>query len=465
MPVHRPSFIRRLRGVVCGVSAIVVVSCAGGSSETAAPAESPADLEARARAIHERVVTLDTHKDISDNLAPTDGSEGEDPGVRGDRKVDLPKMREGGLDVVFFIVFVGQPRSESGGLDSEGYASALAAAMRKFEGIHRMTDEVYPEQIGLAKAPEDVERLIAEGKLVAAIGVENGYPMGEDLSLIKQFADLGAGYMSITHNGHNQLGDSNTAGWYGTEEAPQRALHGGLSELGRQAVAEMNRWGIMVDVSHAGKQTTLEVLDISQAPVIASHSSVYALRDHSRNLDDEQLLAFQENGGVVQLVALGNYVKDPSERDAAIAALREEVGLPADGGRGGRGGGRRGGFQQPQLTDEERVAREAAQAEYDARMPEIDAQFPAVNVEDFVDHIDYATDLIGIDHVAISSDFDGGGGIEGWDNAAETFNITHELVKRGYSEDEIGKLWSGNTLRVWQEVKDVAQRIQAGEGS
>ncbi len=462
MTTHRCTFIGGLRNVGCAVLVIALAACGGGGTEGGTLGDD--DLEARAREIHDRVVTLDTHKDISGNFTPTDGSEGEDPGVRAGRKVDLHTMREGGLDVVFFIVYVGQPRAEGGGLNAEGYADALAAAMQKFEGIHRMTDEVYSDQIGLATSPADVERLVAEGKLVAAIGIENGFPMGEDLSLIKQFADLGAGYMGITHNGHNQLGDSQTPGWAAGE------LHGGLSELGRQAVAEMNKWGIMVDVSHAGKQTMMEVLEVSQAPVIASHSSVYALRDHGRNLDDEQLMALQENGGVVQMVALGNYVRDTSERNAAIAALREEVGLPGRGGfgggrggRGGRGGGGRGA--QPEMTEEERAARAAAQAEFDERMPEIDAVFLAVNVQDFVDHIDYAVDLIGVDHVAISSDFDGGGGIEGWDGAAETFNVTFELVKRGYSVEDIAKIWSGNTLRVWQEVKDVAQRIQAGEGS
>ena len=179
----------------------------------------------------------------------------------------------------------------------------------------------------------------------------------------------------------------------------------------------------------------------------------------------------------MQTVAFGSYVKDPAPRNEAIAALREEVGLPAARGRGGRGGGRggpgggrggrggAGGAEQPQPTDEERAAQEALQAEFERRVAEeIDPQFPVANVEDFVDHIDYTVELIGIDHVGISSDFDGGGGIDGWDNALETFNVTHELVKRGYSEEEIAKIWSGNLLRVWQEVEDVAQRLKAEGG-
>ena len=235
--------------------AVAVAGCGGaeeGGADGSAPQESAAELEARARGIHERVITIDTHDDIPFNFA-TPGEM--DPGERGNRQVDLPKMREGGLDVAFFVVYVGQPRGEGGGLDDAGYARALEQAMQKFEGIHRLAEEMHPDEIGFAAGPDDVERLHAEGKLAAAIGIENGYPMGEDLSLIAKFKELGAGYMSITHNGHNQLGDSQTPGWYATEEEPDRALHGGLSELGRQAVAEMNRQGIMVDISHAGRQT------------------------------------------------------------------------------------------------------------------------------------------------------------------------------------------------------------------
>lgn len=450
---------------------LLCFSCVTGSG--ASPDET---LIEKVRGIHERVLTLDTHKDISAALATSRSGDDErareayrkrfDPTVRGSNQVDFPKSREGGYDCAFYVVYVGQGRVDGG-----GFVQAKRQALLKFNAIHRMAEK-YPEHIEIAYTPDDVRRIHASGRLVACIGIENGYPMGDDIALIKRFKELGAGYMGITHTGHNQLGDSSSPGWYATEDEPERVMHGGLSELGREAVAEINRQGIMVDISHAGKQTMLEILEVSQAPVIASHSSVYALRDHNRNLDDEQLLALKENGGVMQTVALGNYVKDPAPRREAIVALREEMGLPADGGRGGRGGrggggGRRGGVaaEQPELTDEDRAEREALQAEFERRVAEeIDPEFPPANVEDFVDHIDYAVNLIGIDHVGISSDFDGGGGIDGWDNATETFNVTHELVKRGYTEEEIAKIWSGNLLRVWREVEEVAQRIQAEEG-
>jgi len=439
--------------VVCCALVVVLAACGGGAgpAEEADAPESEADLMARARGIHERVITLDTHVDIPGTFGTPGVS---DAGEMTRSKVDLPKMREGGLDTVFFIAYVGQPREDDWGLNEEGYAAALEAAMQKMNGIHRFAEEMRPDEIGLATSAADVERIAGEGKLVATIGIENGYPMGEDLSLIARFKELGAGYMGITHTGHNQLGDAHSPA--------DQPLHGGLSDLGREAVAEMNRQGIMVDVSHAGRQTTLDVMEVSQAPIIASHSGVQAVRDVTRNLSDEELMALKENGGVAQMVALGSYVKDTAERSAAMQALREELGVR--GGRGGGGGGR-GGGAAPEMTDEERQAQQEAQAEFARRVAaDIDPQFPAANVQDFVDHIDYAVDLIGIDHVGISSDFDGGGGIVGWNDATETFNVTLELVRRGYSEEEIGKIWSGNLLRVWAEVEEVAQRLQAEGG-
>jgi membrane dipeptidase len=263
---------------------------------------------------------------------------------------------------------------------------------------------------------------------------------------VKKFAELGVRYLPLAHNGHSQLADSNT----GEREG---YLWNGLSPLGRQVVAEANRWGIMLDISHPSKQANLQTLELSRAPVIASHSAVRALADHSRNLDDEQLRALQRNRGVVQIVAFSSYLKitPPNpERQQAIAALRQEFGLPAAGGGGGGGGALQA------LSTESR-------AEYDRRLRDINTRYPApprATVRDLVDHIDYAVRFIGIDHVGISSDFDGGGGVEGWNNASETLNVTLELVRRGYTEEQIAKLWSGNLLRVLTEVERVAAQIQ-----
>jgi len=403
-------------------------------------ADSTADLVERARAIHDRVITLDTHVDIPNSYATPSA----DPGVRGTAQVDLVKMKEGGLDGAFFIVYVGQgPRT------SEGNEAARNSAFNKFAAIHRMAEHMYPDRVGLAYRADDVARIARSGKLIAAIGIENGYVIGNDLSLIKVYHDLGARYMTLTHNGHNDIGDSNT---------PSTPEHDGLSTFGERVVREMNRVGIMVDISHVGKQTMLEATRLSRAPVIASHSSTAAYANHSRNMDDEQLLALKQNGGVMQTVAFRGYVRvPPPERASAMTALRLEFGLPAAGGRGGGGrgaaaAGGRGDTALDSLGSERR-------AEYERKVAEIDARWPVPrpSVRDFVDHIDHAVQLIGIDHAGISSDFDGGGGVDGWNDASETFNVTLELVRRGYSEAEIGKLWSGNLVRVWRAVERVAQ--------
>ncbi|MCK5489506.1 MAG: dipeptidase [Gemmatimonadetes bacterium] len=384
-------------------------------------------LEARARAIHERVITIDTHDDIPPNFATAES----DPGQRDGRQVTLPKMREGGFDVAFFIVYVGQTERTP-----ENYEAAKAEAINKFEAIHRLTDEMYPHEIGFAWTPDDVERLHAEGKLIATIGIENGYSIGTDLSLLEDYHARGARYFGLTHIGHNDLADSSI---------PRENLgdaeeeHGGVSELGEKAIAEANRLGLMVDVSHSSKNTTLDAARLSKAPIIASHSAVRELADTPRNLTDEELVAIMETGGVVQIVAFDGYAKLPApEKTAARQELREKIGIRS----------------WSAATQEQRDAYMKARAE-------IDAAFPGATVSDFVNHIDYAVELIGIDHVGISSDFDGGGGITGWRDASETLNVTLELVRRGYSEDDIRQLWGGNLLRVWGEVERVAAEMQA----
>ena len=389
------------------------------------------DLVAKARAIHDRILTIDTHVDISGNFATPE----DDPGVRGNRQVDLVKMREGGLDAVFWAVYVGQ-----GERTPEAYAEAKAEALAKFAALHRVP-EMYPDLIELAYTPDDVVRIHDSGKLVECIGIENGYIVGQDLALVREYFDLGARYITLTHNGHNDIGDSSDPiDRLGDGESE----HGGLSEFGKQVVHEMNRLGMMVDVSHVAKSTMLDAARLSRAPIIATHSATKALADVSRNMDDEQLLRLKENGGVIQVVALASFDKvDPPEKRAAQQAIREEMGLTD-----------RGAFRS--LTDEQR-------AEYRRRMLELDEQWPRANVQDFVNHVDHAVQLIGIDHVGISSDFDGGGGVVGYQDASEAFNVTLELVRRGYSEEEIAKLWGGNLLRVWREVERTAQVMQ-GEG-
>jgi membrane dipeptidase len=398
-------------------------------TETPKPAAEE-DVTAKARAIHDEVITLDTHVDIPFDYA----TEKVDPGVRGDAQVDLPKMEEGGLDAAFFIVYVGQTERSPA-----AYEKAKADAMTKFDAIHRMTETMYPDRIELARTADDVVRIHESGKLAAAIGIENGFVIGKDLALLSKYHQLGARYVTLAHNGHNDIADSaNPRKDLGDGESE----HDGVSEFGKEVIAEMNRLGIMVDVSHVSKKSMLDAVALSKAPVIGSHSSTRALADVPRNMDDEQLRALAAKGGVMQTVALGAFVKNPPEKQAATRALQEEFGLSGPGRLDG-------------LSAEDR-------ARYDARQAEIDQKWPKATVKDFVDHIDHAVEVMGIDHVGISSDFDGGGGIVGWNNAAETGNVTLELVRRGYTEEQIAKLWSGNLLRVWREVEKVARELQGG---
>lgn len=428
-------------------------------------AQGPEDaLRNRARAIHDRVLTLDTHVDID----PADFTASCNYTQRLQTQVDLPKMREGGLDVAFFIAYVGQ-----GPLTEAGYADAYRQVTEKFDAIHRLTETLAPQQIGLALTADDVSKIAASGRKVAVIGIENGYAIGTDVARVRQFWQRGGRYMSLAHNGHNQLSDSNTG------EANGEAPNGGISALGRQVLAEMNRLGIMVDVSHPSRASILQATELSKAPVIASHSAVRALADHSRNLDDEQLRAVKRTGGVVQIVALSAYIRaeapgNARARTAAIAALQREFGVstvpgtepPASEPRrcptapGPQAAG-------PNDAAANRTALAALPAErveaYRTRLAAIRKQYPPApraTVRDFVNHIDYVVRLLGVDHVGIASDFDGGGGIDGWNGADETFNVTLELMRRGYSEEDIGKIWSGNLLRVWREAEVVARTLQ-----
>lgn len=418
-------------------------------SEVAPPGDSAAaeeQLTARARGIHERVITLDTHADINTRNFTADHNYTMDL----DTQVNLPKMETGGMDVTWFIVYTGQST-----LDDEGYAAAYANAIDKFDAIHRLAEEIAPQRIEIAYSSEDVRRIDAAGKRVAMIGIENAYPVGLDLSNIKDFHDRGGRYMSLAHNGHSQFADSNTG------ERDDSWLHNGLSEMGRKAVAEMNKWGIIIDVSHPSKPAIMEMLDLTRAPLIASHSSARAMSEHSRNLDDEQLLRIRDNGGVVQTVAFGSYLnagKNTLNREARTR-LRESIAADL-------------GYEL--LSSAEIGALDKTeQAAYTQRMSEINllaaprmeaevnAVAPPVDVGDLLDHIDYLVALIGIEHVGISSDFDGGGGIRGWNDASETFNVTLELVRRGYTEEQIGMIWGGNLLRVLDDVQRIAAEIQA----
>ncbi|WP_343486333.1 dipeptidase [Allomuricauda sp. d1] len=426
---------------------ILLILCA--VSMLAACAEKEPSIKERAKKIHQNVITIDTHDDINvknftDSVNYTQNL---------DTQLNLPKMEAGGLDVAWLIVYTGQDS-----LTSEGYAKAADNATAKFDAIHRLCETMAPDQIELAFNSDDVRRIHSKGKKVAMIGVENAYPIGEDLSKFEEYHRRGARYISLSHNGHSQFCDSNTG------EKDSVWLHNGLSDLGKSAVKEMNRLGIMIDVSHPSKQSMVQMVQLSKAPIIASHSSARALCDHSRNLDDGQLKLLKENGGVVQTVAFSAYLN--TEKHEKRAAFMKKIYQKVADSLGVTWYER---SQFGSLTKEQqkefianypkviKISKEIASTQKDAP--------PAVSVPDLVDHIDYMVNLMGIDHVGISSDFDGGGGIEGWSDASETFNVTLELVKRGYTEEEIEKLWGGNLLRVLDEVQQVASEMRSSQSS
>lgn len=401
-------------------------------------------LVAKAKKIHERVITIDTHNDINVNNFTHDHNYTQDL----DTQVNLPKMDKGDLDVSWLIVYTGQ-----GNLDDEAYKKAYENAISKFEAIHRLTEEIAPDKIGLATTSKEVRKLVKQGKKVAMIGVENGYPIGTDIKNVEKFYDMGARYMSLAHNGHSQLSDSNTG------EADGEWLNNGLSDLGKEVIKEMNRLGIMIDVSHPSKEAIKQMFELSEAPLIASHSSARALCDHSRNLDDELLALFDKHGGVIQTVAFSSYVN--TEKHEAFNAAKTKV---------YEAKAKELGFEilsWGEVRELEEDEREAYIANYKKLVADAENEVDAiketispVDVSDFVDHIDYLVEKVGIDQVGISSDFDGGGGIDGWNDASESFNVTLELVKRGYTEKEIAKLWGENLLRVLDEVEAVAKKIQ-----
>ncbi len=332
----------------------------------------------------EPIITIDTHIDINvDNFTDSLNYT-----MNTDTQFNLPNMMEGGLDVAWLVVYTAQ-----GELNEEGYEAAYENAISKFDAIDRLVNVYAPDQVELALTSDDVRKILAKGKKVIMIGVENAYSMGLDTSNVKKFWERGARYVSLSHNGHSQFTDSNTGEFDGS------ALHNGLSDLGKEIVELLNYYGIMIDISHPSKEGIRQMAELSKAPIIASHSSARALRDHPRNLDDEQLNWIKENGGVIQTTALGSFLTDRKD--------------------------------------------------------------PPANMDDFMDHIDYMVEKIGIDHVGISSDFDGGGGIVGWDDASETMNVTSALRERGYSESEIAKLWGGNLLRVLDEVQEIAAKLQS----
>jgi membrane dipeptidase len=338
-------------------------------------------LAEQARQIHQRIITIDSHVDLPFDYpgAATDGP----------TQIDLPKVERGQLKGAALAVFVPQgPRT------AEGYAKASEEAEKKYQLIKSFAED-NPDKAALAYTPEDVRRIAGQGKFAVLISVLNAYPLGTDVNQLDAWYQCGVRVLGYTHAGNNQWSDSSR---------PSKALNdtpdqsGGLTELGKQGVARLNQLGVLIDVSQLTTPALKQVLALTKAPVVATHSGLKAIVDAPRNLSDEELDLIKQNGGVVQVVAFSNYLRKAPEGVKAGPAT----------------------------------------------------------VAQLVDAIAYAVKRIGVDHVGIASDFNHGGGVQGWDNEGEAQNVTIELLRRGYAEGDIAKLWGGNFLRVLGEAQKLA---------
>ena len=390
--------------------------------------ETESELIERALLIHKKVLTLDTHADTPLRMIEPGFrmSDRHDPNETGS-KVDYPRMIEGGLDAIFFAAFVAQDiRNDKGNFRAKNLCVQMIDSI--LSSIQQNSDVV-----GLALNPEDAYSLEKEGKRAIYIGIENGYPIGEDLSNIETYYKKGVRYITLVHSSNNDLADSATD--------PAGPEHNGISEFGSKVVKEMNRLGIMVDVSHGSDAVFYDAIKISKAPIIATHSNARSVTNHKRNMTDDMLKLIAKNGGVVQLTMLSNYLRDPVPNITAEKLKKELLSSikPID-----------------QMTTLEKETMRK-------RLNEIDDKYPIApaNLKNVVDHIDHIVNVAGIDHVGIGCDFDGGGGIDGVFDVSQVMNITIELVKRGYNEDQIAKIWGGNLIRVFSEVQTIARKIKS----
>ncbi len=384
------------------------------------------DLNKKAEKIHGEIVSIDTHTDTPLNFLDPDFDIGKWNDFEKTRsRVDFPRMKAGKLDAVFMAVFIGQgERSEEGNLKAKN------RALKIFNALHEKIS-LYPEQAEIALNADDVYKIKKTGKSTVYIGIENGYPIGNNIDNIKEFYDLGARYITLCHTKNNDICDSST-----DKKGPE---YNGLSEFGEEVVKEMNRLGMIIDVSHISDSAYYDVLKRTNVPIIASHSSIRAICDNPRNFDDNMLYALKDNGGVIQICILSDYIKTPApypERDSAFQAIRVKYN------------------HFDNLTEEQYHEAVIEWRETDRKFPK-----ELATVSDVVDHIDYVVNTIGIDYVGIGTDFDGGGGVEGCMDASEMKNITIELLKRGYNKEEIKKIWGENFLRVFREVEKLAEII------
>ena len=387
--------------------------------------KSDAKFEKKVHRIQEKCHTVDTHCDTP-MLMVKPGFNVRDEHQAPASRVDFPRMKKGGLDAMFFAVFTGQkPRTE------ENYKMAYDLANQMLDSIHSALKR-NSDVATLALKAEDLVKIEKTGKRAIYIGMENGFPLAKDISRVEEFYNRGVRYITLCHSYHNDICDSSS------DSKP--AEHNGLSDYGRQVIAEMNRLGMMVDVSHASDKSFFDVIECSKAPVIASHSSVRAVAQHNRNMTDEMIKKLAAKGGVIQICILDEYVKNPDTTTVNYKRIKQIRKIYA------------GGMEK--MTEAEK---EALFNEWDELKAWKQKDLP--NVKDLVDHIDHVKKLVGVDYVGIGSDFDGGGGLVDCTDVSQFPNITRELLRRGYTKSEIKKIWGGNLLRVFREVEKVAKEF------
>ncbi|WP_321370366.1 dipeptidase [uncultured Draconibacterium sp.] len=379
--------------------------------------------DGKAMEIHKRVITIDTHCDTPMGLVQGNldvGKRNEAPGSL----VDFPRMEEGGLDAIFFAAFTSQrTRTE------ENTQNAYELANQMIDKTYEVCKK-YNNMAEVATTPEDVVRLEKEGKRAIYIGMENGFPIGQELDRVEEFYNKGVRYITLCHSSNNDICDSST-----DRNGPE---FDGLSPFGKQVVKEMNRLGMLIDVSHISDKSFYDVIELSEVPVFASHSSVRAIAHHNRNMTDDMIKALAKKGGIIQICLLDSYIKDP---DTTTVRYRKEQEIR-----------KMFNTEWGKMSEQERNERRKLFNELNEKYPK---QLPTV--ADCVDHIDHVKNLVGIDYVGIGSDFDGGGGLADCADVSQMPNITAEMLKRGYTEEEIAKVWGGNFLRVFAEVVENKQ--------
>lgn len=408
----------RLRELLCGVAVCVLAAGCATRADNSVSGNMAAEP---VRNVHERLLVLDTHLDTPAHLARSGWNVMERHSYEGDfSQVDYPRMVKGGLDGGFWVIYTPQ-----------GERSPQADAANHFFGLQRANAilgmvKANPDHFELALKAEDAERIHAEGKRVVYISIENASPLSGRENALQEFYDLGVRMMGFVHTRNNDIADSAT-------DEPE---WGGLSEQGRSLVEQANRLGVVLDASHASDQVLEQLIDLSATPVILSHSGPAGVYAHPRNVRDDLLLRLAQSGGVLQVNALGAYLKDlppsPPERAQAFRDLRAEF----------------GGRSSDEMEPEE-------QARYMARFAEINRDYPSpqADFEDFMEHLLYAIKLLGVDHVGIGADWDGGGGVAGMSDVSALPKITERLLAEGYTESDLAKIWGGNALRLLREAE------------